>query len=159
MGWNEYKNTVINYQVKLSVLVELYFFQSFNFLLLGPPKNMPKNHPNTVHTLIFMRKHYLSIGHFFKNAQSIEEKYEFSFDNFKTTQSIEIACIYLHASILNWLGLEIYPINWECLHIPINKHSLLIGYFLESNSFGATRYMPNKLRMLAYTSKPAFSID
>ena len=48
-----------------------------------------------------MRKHYLSIGHFFKNAQSIEEKYEFSFDNFKTTQSIEIACIYLHASILN----------------------------------------------------------
>ena len=106
-----------------------------------------------------MRKHYLLIGHFFKNAQSIEEKYEFSFDNFKTTQSIEIACIYLHASILNWLGLEIYPINWECLHIPINKHSLLIGYFLESNSFGATRYMPNKLRMLAYTSKPAFSID
>ena len=109
--------------------------------------------------IFFMRKHYLSIGHFFKNAQSIEEKYEFSFDNFKTTQSIEIACIYLHASILNWLGLEIYPINWECLHIPINKHSLLIGYFLESNSFGATRYMPNKLRMLAYTSKPAFSID
>ena len=50
---------------------------------------------------ISMRKHYLSIGHFFKNAQSIEEKYEFSFDNFKTTQSIEIACIYLHASILN----------------------------------------------------------
>ena len=59
-----------------------------------------KNNPD-VSNKKNMRKHYLSIGHFFKNAQSIEEKYEFIFDYFKTTQSIEIACIYLHASILN----------------------------------------------------------
>ena len=32
----------------------LYFFQFFDILLLGPPKKMPKNLPNTVDTLILL---------------------------------------------------------------------------------------------------------
>ena len=54
------------------------------------------SHSELVFWVIFgiflcMRKHYLLIGHFFKNAQSIDKSYENFCAKLKTTQSIENA--------------------------------------------------------------------